>query len=364
MKRDYFIALTGAKKNVGDFLITERALALLNSIGTGYDFIVRPHWKILDDIDFVNKSKGIIILGGPGFQRNMYPGVYKLREDINEIKVPVYALGCGWYGFPGTKSTEDSYVYTDTAKQLLGIMENTKAGMSCRDYQTERTLYNNGYSNVKMTGCPVWYHLDSLGKEFKNIVEIKKIVYTPAQKYRFSDQSEVVMKYLMERYYNAEIIVAFHRGIDEVDEFTTQEEVDNTIKLAKYATNLGLEVRDLSFDTSKMDFYDDCDFHIGYRVHAHIYFLSKRLPSVLLHEDGRGVGVSEAMYSPGVNAFKLTVDEIVENNESITEDIEKVLVELENTNYDIFNITSKRIDEHYSVMEKYLKDIFIENEDK
>jgi len=63
----YFIALTGAKKNVGDFLITYRAISLLEYIAPEYDYIIHPHWKELEDKEFINNSEGIIILGRPGF---------------------------------------------------------------------------------------------------------------------------------------------------------------------------------------------------------------------------------------------------------------------------------------------------------
>ena len=35
--------------------------------------------------------------------------------------------------------------------------------------------------------------------------------------------------------------------------------------------------------------------HVGMRVHAHIYNLSIRNPSLLLEEDGRGAGVNDAL---------------------------------------------------------------------
>ena len=95
--QEYFITLTGAKKNAGDFLITERALKLLNYVAPEFEYRVRASWNELHDIDEVNNSKGIIVLGGPGYGMNIYPGVYKLRKDLNDIQVPVYILGSGWY---------------------------------------------------------------------------------------------------------------------------------------------------------------------------------------------------------------------------------------------------------------------------
>ena len=373
--KKYYIALTGAKKNVGDFLITNRALDLLETITPEYDFIKYPHWNEINDIKFVNRSEGVIILGGPGFQMNMYPGVYKLRNDFTEIKVPIYTLGSGWKGKPGDKITEKLYKFTDSAQLLLNSMEKTYAGMSCRDHQTVRALKNNGYKNITMTGCPVWYDLQSLGKEFRVPRELKKIVFTPAQDYIYSDQSIAIMNYLSSSFKDSNIIVSFHRGIGEVDEFTPEADAINTEKLANHALKLGFEVADVSYDADKLNFYNDCDLHIGYRVHAHIYFLSKRLPSILIHEDGRGNGVTEALNSPGINAYKVSsffsklfglfrTNEFLAKvygriglklNDNLIDELDKVLNDIQNSNYAVYKKTSEFIDEHYKVMEGFIK---------
>ncbi|WP_010200251.1 polysaccharide pyruvyl transferase family protein [Bacillus sp. m3-13] len=381
--KKYFIALTGAKKNVGDFLITERAIALLNYIAPEFEFIIHSHWKEIDDIKFVNNSEGIIILGGPGFQMDMFPGVYKLVKDIKKIEVPIFTLGGGWKGTPGDKTTEKLYEFTSSAKQLLDKMNDTAAGMSCRDHQTLRVLRNTGYKNVTMTGCPVWYDINSIGKMFVPPQKINRVVYTPAQGEFFSQQSIEVLKYIKSRYKDAEIIVSFHRGIGEVDEFTSESDAKNTRKLAAVAEGMGANVVDVSYDATKLNFYDDCDLHIGYRVHAHIYFLSKRLPSILLHEDGRGNGVSEALRSPGINAYRASniysglfggfresrrLLSIYKKlafriNSDITQDLEQLITRIETSNYDCFKEVSEYIDSNYKVMEKYIKDITSKNKE-
>lgn len=379
--KKYFITLTGAKKNVGDFLITGRAIELLEHIAPEFEYVLRPHWQELNDIEFINKSEGIIILGGPGFQMNMYPGVYKLVENLKDIKVPIYTLGTGWKGVPGDRTTERLYEFTDSAQRMLNIMDNTPAGMSCRDYQTKRALNNNGYNNVTMTGCPVWYDIHSLGEKFTAPKEIKRVVYTPAQDETFSEQSIEVLDFLINKYKNAEIIVSFHRGIGVIDEFTPKSDAENTKKLADKAEKMGAKVVDVSYDRAKLDFYDDCDLHVGYRVHAHIYFLSKRMPSILLHEDGRGNGVSEALESPGVDAYKLSklysniFSKFNKNrgvlslyrklafkvNEDVTSDLEKIINNIERTDYQVFDKITEHIDKHYGVMEGFIKKITCKN---
>ena len=49
-----------------------------------------------------------------------------------------------------------------------------------------------------------------------------------------------------------------------------------------------------------MELYRDCDLHVGFRVHAHIFFLSIRKPTFLLQVDGRGRALSETLGLPDV----------------------------------------------------------------
>ena len=44
-------------------------------------------------------------------------------------------------------------------------------------------------------------------------------------------------------------------------------------------------------------------YHIGYRVHAHIYSLSQRQRTILIEEDGRGAGVDQALGLKQIKAY-------------------------------------------------------------
>ena len=378
--QEYFITLTGAKKNAGDFLITERALKLLNYVAPEFEYRVRASWNELHDIDEVNNSKGIIVLGGPGYGMNIYPGVYKLRKDLNDIQVPVYILGSGWCGRPGDKSSEALYKFTNSGKEFLRMVERTSVGLSCRDYQTLRVLNNNGFNKVTMTGCPAWYDIGSIGKAFSVPTSIDKIVYTPAQDYRYREQSLAVMGYLRERYKNAELIVSFHRGIGTVDEYTSLKDASNTRQLASVAKEMDCKVVDSSYSAKKLDFYDHCDLHVGYRVHGHIYFLSKRLPTVLIHEDGRGKGVTEALGTPGVDAYarspfsKLLINRQpnyylakiygrlgLRQDKEVIGRLDDVLNTLEETGYSAFVNTAPLLDYYFEVMEQFVRNMIYDH---
>jgi hypothetical protein len=103
--------------------------------------------------------------------------------------------------------------------------------------------------------------------------------------------------------------------------------------------------------------------------------LSKRLPSILIHEDGRGNGVTEALKSPGIDAYRVSKPFSrlfrlfsanallvmiyakigLKLNSNLIDELDSVLNNLQNSNYVIYQKTSEFIDEHYKVMEDFIK---------
>jgi len=373
-----YIVLSGAKKNIGDYLITERCKRLLKKHRPEHELIQLPHWKTLDNkIDTVNESSGIIIMGGPGFQKYFYPNIYKLMPDINDIKVPIIPMGLGWKGFPGDHITLKKYKFSNKSLKILKkINKNTKY-ISCRDYLTKKALIQNGLTNILMTGCPVWYDINSIGKEMERPEKVKKIIYTPAQRPIYRQQSIDIMALLKKIFPANDLYCSFHRGISSSDEFTPKTENENNLILKKEAEKLGFRTIDTSHDLNKLKLYDKCDLHVGYRVHGHIFFLSKRKPSILIHEDGRGKGVSDALNVKGIDAFERTIyNQIAEKisvpklsgginkifseiipNTNILELLEDYLTEEIENGFLRFSGVGKVIDSHYTIMKKFLKSL-------
>ncbi|KGK98392.1 hypothetical protein LI82_11855 [Methanococcoides methylutens] len=372
-----YIVLTGAKKNIGDFLITERCSQLLKHHKPEHELIQLPHWKSLEEhIDLVNESSGIIINGGPGFQPHFYPGIYKLMPNLKDIKVPIIPMGLGWKGIPGDYLTLKNYSFNQQSLNALSRISNEVEFISCRDYLTKEALKRNGINNVLMTGCPVWYDLDSIGKNIERPKEIKKLVFTPAQDHIYRIQNVKILKMLKNLFPDSELYCSFHRGI-EADEFTSKADEKNNMAIKREADELGYNVVDTSYNLDKIQFYDDCDLHVGYRVHAHLYFLSKRKTSILLHEDGRGRGVSESLNVRGIDAFertsvgyiadRLNVPKVSEALKTMFENIrpnsyaiemlEDYITEELTTNFARFAGVDKVIDAHYDVMKKFIKSL-------
>jgi len=313
-----YIVLTGAKKNIGDFLITDRSKKLLSHLKPKENLVQFPSWIRLDDhLDTINSSSAIIILGGPGFQPKFYPGVYKLTDDLNKIKVPIIPLGLGWKGITGDYYSIKTYGFSKNSLNALYYISKNTNKISCRDYITKQVLNSQGIKNVIMTGCPVWYDLDSIGKKMIKPKTIKKIIFTPAQRQIYRNQCISIMRSIRKRFQDVEIYCSFHRGINSKDIYTRKNDAINNMKIKNEAEKLNFKIIDASFELNKIQFYENCDFHIGYRLHAHLYFLSKRKPSFLIHEDGRGNGASDALGLRGFDAYKRNIIGIIQSSIAI-----------------------------------------------
>jgi hypothetical protein len=297
-----YIVLTGAKKNAGDELIVERCTALLQRAKPQQELKRIPSWEPLDPA-LVAQADAIIIPGGPGYQPKMYPHIYPLLPKERVRDLPLFAVGMGWKGIPGDRHSIDTYRFTPTSVELLRAMDE-RGALSCRDYPTAEVLRRQGLENVVMSGCPVWYDLASIGKPFQRPQSIRKLIFTPAQSPLFAEQSIAVARVLAELFPSAERVCSFHRGIDKADAWVSADEARNNGRIAEAARSLGFEIVDVSVGNGDLGFYRDFDLHVGYRVHAHILFLSARRASLLLHEDGRGTGASESLGIRGIDAFQ------------------------------------------------------------
>lgn len=370
-----YTVLSGAKKNIGDFLITDRCKKLLQEHRPEHELFQLPHWESFEkNLEKVNDSKAVIIMGGPGFQPHFYPGVYKLMPNIEDIKVPIIPMGLGWKGFPGDQDTLKRYRFSRSSMKILNKISKETKHIGCRDYLTKEALKLNGLDNVLMTGCPVWYDIDSIGKPIKKPEQIKKFAFTPAQNHIYRNQSIEILKVLKTIFQDAESYCSFHRGVMANDQFTSKADEDNNVAIKNEAEKLGYIVVDTSFDLEKLNFYEECDLHIGYRVHGHIYFLSKRRPSILIHEDGRGRGVSEALNILGIDGFTRTFSRSLTDKISIPQvsgsirkvfgvikpnkdarDILETYIrdEIEN-DFARFSGIHNVIDSHYEIMKKFI----------
>lgn len=371
-----YYQLTGAKKNMGDFLIEQRSLALLKSVKGDENVELIPRWEVPNDetLKKLSKAKAIILAGGPFYKQNV-PFENKVFQKIKDLGVPIVFMGGG----SKYRVCQEFKVPTKLKSTSIDYLEEVQknAPLTCRDHVTERMLRSNGLSNVLMTGCPVWYDLKKIGFEGEFPKEIKKVVLSLPQDFALKNQASDLIVQTRKRFKDAEIYCSFNRGI-EVDEHTPEEESLVLKQFLKVCEENSVHATDTSYDLKKIEFYHDCDIHIGYRVHSHIYFLSQKKPSYLISEDSRGVGVSESLgtiMAPALKHFvsfnfsshfgSNTLNRVVSGlfSRSLTPDskvVSSVLKEVEtdlNSGFSNYKNVYEKIDQYYEVMIKFLKQL-------
>ena len=145
--------------------------------------------------------------------------------------------------------------------------------------------------------------------------------------------------------------MSFHRGIWP-DKHTSLKSAIGYVIMCALAKILirNVEIRDVSYDLDKIAFYDDCDFHLGYRVHAHLYFLSKRLPSILINEDGRGEGMVTSL---GMDVLNL-------HDPALLSKVESLLIKYRDGDLSDFEAVVAKLDESFSEMRSFLEGLNLE----
>lgn len=285
------VTLTGAFKNAGDYLIGHRARALL-AAHVDSEIININRKEIREEhYDIFNKSRAILLTGGPAYQAKMYPGIYPL--DLERITAPVIPFGLGWKG--QLNQAPADFSFTDSSLRFIStIHERMSGSSSVRDHLTKELLSHNGVDNVMMTGCPAWYDESKLAQDFVYPSTIKRVVLSmPAFPH---DQVWDLMDATSALFPRATKYLAFQAGYKSTHIKNQAEYTSWNYATIRRGILKGF--RPISFDSNfeKFEsFMKSVDFHFGYRVHSHIFSLSQRIPSMLIAEDSRGVGQAQAM---------------------------------------------------------------------
>ena len=331
--------MSGAYKNAGDFLIEKRSIELLKYVYPDIEIKKYLRNQMEDKIDEINNADAIIFGGGPLYKNNL-EGYLPLEKCLNKITTPMMILGCGWYGTMDGSDLIYRYKFAPKTLEFFRKTDKEGFGLSCRDIYTVKTIKKEGLKNVFMTGCPAWYDINIINQlKLNNKNKYNKIIISdPARPINFINAIKLV-KYIQNKYKPTNLLFIFHRGQgDSENEKSRQNFYENLL-------NLGIETKDISMSPKGFAIYDDCDLHIGFRVHAHIYCLSQGIKTILLEEDGRGAGVNQSLGLPQIKTyndsfqydnrwakrlFKLFANP---TNNHLIEDIENHISIMEQTNW-------------------------------
>ncbi len=300
-----YLILSRHNSNIGDYLILERAKNLVatlkpkSHIQVGhiatplYDQITAEQLKHLD---------AVIITGGPGIRSNIYPDVYPVHPDILRHDIPVVFLGIGAKYYPGEFYLARQVRLSPQSKEFLQKINRSGFAIGVRDIHSVRVLQLNGIQDISMNGCPAWYAINEFPQQHVQPKQINRILFTtPATPFHYKLAASI-LKSLRVTFPAATILVSFHHGI-QLGEKGEEHLTQLNQQLYRFVTKLGCETFDASYDLKKIQVYDTMDIHVGFRVHAHIYFLSYARPSFLISEDSRGDGVVKSLGGVGFPAW-------------------------------------------------------------
>jgi hypothetical protein len=300
-----YVILTGSKNNAGDFLIKDRAKHLLAWLRPDRELIDKDAWKPFDErtLNEVNKSRALILMGGPALQEKMRPRVYGLVENLDDIKVPIITMGIGWYSASGRWEDTHTYPLNQSSLELLLRIDKSGFMSSVRDYHTLNVLHAHGFKNYLMTGCPALYCQDHIDIPIKYQPELRQVVFSLGVSLRssqrmFRQMQDVVLR-LRDSITPANLVVAFHHGLGQ--NYLNSPGASKLLYIAqqKFSSWLdveGIAYEDISGSAERLkSFYSGFDLHVGYRVHAHIFMSSISKPSILINEDGRGKALEKVL---------------------------------------------------------------------
>ena len=373
----YYVILTGSKNNAGDYLIKYRAKQLFEKERPDRNIIDMNGWEFLDKekLKIVNNAKALILMGGPALQYDMWPGVYRLTDDLNDIKVPIVMMGIGWYSKQGNWEHTYNYSLSQNTHKLLERIKNSGYLSSVRDYHTLNSLLFHNVDNVLMTGCPAYYDYNFLGKN-THIPKIKKVGFSLGVSFINSPSMEKLMKeniLKVKEYFNdSEFIVVFHHSLSPDIYLNTHNSNKYHLKrhhgFVNWLVKENISYKDISGSAENLiNFYSQMDLHVGYRVHAHIFMNSVAKLSVLLAEDGRAkatkdviggivldgvLNLKDDFISKVVGKFKL-LDRYTANNNLSDELIYNFNYE-KFINYHRIVESRSRIDSNFKLMRKFI----------
>lgn len=379
--KDYYVILTGSKNNAGDFLIKHRAIQLLNKLRPDKGIIDLNAWELFDSdkLDIVNKSKAVLLLGGPSVQMYMRPKIYKMTSNLDDIKAPIIAFGIGWKSASGQWKDTHDYKLNKESLQLLSKINKSGFISSVRDYHTLNFLRLNGLNNFVMTGCPAYYDLNFINKKIDN-GRINKIAFSLGVNFiksvSFEQQTKKLILLCKEKFIDKDFEVVFHHSLDKEKYFSSHSSnLNHYKKHNKFANWLNMnkiKFYDISGSAENLiNFYSKVDFHIGYRVHAHIFMNSISKYSILISEDGRAKGVYSAIgglvldsyFNLKKSFFSRIMNKLSKNHEIY--EINKRLPEEVISNYDYEYKTNfvriknarNQIDNNFLLMKEFIKQL-------
>ena len=354
-----FLVVARPIDNAGDWLIADRLVSLVRNVAKELDPTSRVEFGNAlkrNSVDYYNSFDSIVIGGGPIADNSLLGSdSFDVMAKLSQITTPVSLIGVGWYG--PTTSSKDMFAYTVAPglKDKLCMIIQSGGVIGVRDVTTQYVLASNGIDSI-VTGCPVWYPEDLSPSHLSENIALdpKKIVISNAGITKDSSvheavthQTQLLVNSLQILFPRAELLFTFNGGID------TKYSAPCNKAIAEFLEEQNVPDYDISGSSTGFDLYDDVDLHVGYRLHSHLYCLSKGIPSLLIEEDARGGGANITLGTPRVTAYD--PQNHMRQNPYFKKELETVLLEFQSSGYLAFINALERVNLYFPIMKNAIK---------
>lgn len=299
--------------NGGDYLIFDRVFKALQK--TYPEAHITMDLKSQEELDAESLNTYDAIITGGGGAQFSEPHIKTsfIYRHFDELTVPVHYMGTGLYGADGSDATIYQCRYSDEVIDFFHKVTEHGGQLGTRDWIVDTVLKNNGITDTIMTGCPAWYDPEMLERltipasedvdfsadSIKRIAVSNHGLTKNARDHAPKlDMIKGLIRYIKEKYAEAEILLTFNDG------YQTKYSGYYNFTLRDWALEQGVQCVDLSGAAEKFQALNEVDLHIGFRVHTHIYCLSRKIPSILIEEDIRGYGMNETLHLPHITAYR------------------------------------------------------------
>jgi hypothetical protein len=374
---DRYVILTGGKNNAGDFLIAHRSKKLFQNLRPDREILEYKAWEPLGktELEAINESNALILVGGPAIQPTMYPGIYPLCSNLDAIKVPIIMMGLGQKLKRGTWESTHDYILTPDTKKLLSRVSSSGYISSVRDYHTFNILTLNSCKNVIVTGCPALYDDRFINKSPAYPNKVNKVAFSLGVSFVIDRAKEAILKKLIialrQRFKQSTFEVVFHHSLDKDIFYKAygKNEIHHSrhLEFSKWLDTQSISYVDVSGNAKNlMTYYENVDLHVGYRVHAHIYMNSISKPSILIAEDGRGAALRRVigdviLNQPNQPGFVDRLLQVAYRKRRSPYSADRLILDVQNQlDYEIDNgyprsmMSRSLIDAHYTKMKNFL----------
>ena|SRR5690554_1406000 len=260
-------------KNIGDKLITNHLINAISEFGD-YDFDIIWRAETWETVKDVVLSASHVFFACLAIRPKMHKIEYPYLKDVVESGVPFSVIAAGTALNVGTISDIYSSFSTETRDLLKRVNEKATVATT-RGYLSQEACHRLRLNKFIFSGDVAFYDSSRKGEEFRACRKIKKIVISdPHRSGQYLESFSALYDGIVDLFPGADVVVAQHGINYDISAFCESR----AVKTEKIYEN----------SDSGLDIYDDADLHVGFRVHAHVSALSRRVYSYLLEQDGRG----------------------------------------------------------------------------